>query len=185
MIASNDLRLRAAEPEDLELAYQLENDTTLWEHGSTTVPLSHFTLKQFLESNTADIFADRQVRMTIERQEAEGEWTPVGFADLFNFDPRHNRAEIGLALLPVFRHRNIGERAVALLIDYASIIGLHSIYAIISEENKKASHTFERLGFAASAQLCDWLWNGTSYVGAVVWQKIISPDHGRLRESRP
>ena len=185
MIASNDIRLRASEPEDLELAYELENDTSLWAHGSTTVPLSHFTLKQFLESNSADLFADRQVRLTIERRESDGEWKPVGFADLFNFDPRNNRAEIGLAVLPQFRGQAVGEGAVRCLVEYADVVGLHCIYAVISEENEKASHTFERLGFTASARLCDWLWNGKSYVAACVWQKIIFPCRGRLHESRP
>ena len=185
MIASSDLRLRAAEPEDLELAYALENDTALWPYGSATTPFSRFALKQFLESATGDIYTDKQVRLTIERRQADDVWTPVGFADLFNFDPRHHRAEIGLALLPAWRGQNIGEQAVRLLMDYAVIIDLHMLYAIIGVDNGKASRTFERLGFQASAQLCDWLWNGDSYVEARVWQAVICRDRDRLRVSRP
>lgn len=185
MIASSDVRLRAAEPEDLELAYVLENDTELWPYGSNTMPFSRFALKQFLENTTGDIYADHQVRLTIERREVEDKWTPVGFADLFNFDPRHHRAEIGLALLPAWRGLNIGEQAVRLLMDYAAIIDLHMIYAIIAVDNEKASRMFERLGFLASAQLCDWLWNGTSYIEARMWQAIIYRDRDRLRASRP
>ncbi|MBQ9286315.1 MAG: GNAT family N-acetyltransferase [Bacteroidaceae bacterium] len=185
MIASNNLRLRAAEPEDLELAYELENDTELWRLGSTNEPVSRFALKRFLENNGGDIYADRQVRLTIESRGEDGSWERVGFADLFKFEPEHSRAEIGLALLPRFRGKHIGRNAVTLLADYAALIGLHTIFAIISEENKKASHTFERAGFVASARLCDWLWNGNSYVGANVWQKIICHDHDRHRATRP
>ena len=34
------LKLRAPEPEDLELMYAMENDTTLWSAGNATLPYS-------------------------------------------------------------------------------------------------------------------------------------------------
>lgn len=40
MLLSNDrVRLRALEPEDLELLYRWENDPELWEVGNTLAPL--------------------------------------------------------------------------------------------------------------------------------------------------
>jgi len=192
MIASNDVRLRAAEPEDLELAYNLENDVRLWQYGSTSAPYSRFALKQFLEQNTADIFADKQVRLTVDvrlRETAsaadDSRWTAVGFVDLNDFDPLHNRAELGMALLPGYEGRGIGQRALAQLIDYAAAIHLHTIYAIIAEDNKKASRIFELAGFTPSAHLCDWLFDGTEYHDACLWLMTIGRDRCDRRASRP
>ncbi len=192
MTASNDIRLRAAEPEDLELAYKLENDLALWQYGSATAFFSRFALRQFLEQNTADIFADKQVRLTVDvRQpsaaaasDAEA-WTPVGFVDLTNFDPLHGRAELGMALLPGYEGQGIGQRALALLIDYAEAIHLHTLYAIISVENKKASRIFELAGFTPSAPLCDWLYDGTAYHDACLWLLTIGRDRCGRRANRP
>ena len=75
MISSPDtptLRLRALEPEDLELVYRIENDPTFWRHGSTTVPYSRYTLRQFIADSTGDIFRDGQVRLVIEIKEESG-----------------------------------------------------------------------------------------------------------------
>ena len=34
------IRLRALEPEDLDVLYAIENDTTIWNVGNTNVPYS-------------------------------------------------------------------------------------------------------------------------------------------------
>ena len=39
-----DIRLRAIEPEDLDLLYRIENDRELWNVGTTNVPYSRYTL---------------------------------------------------------------------------------------------------------------------------------------------
>lgn len=186
MIAFADIRLRAAEPDDLELAYTIENDVSMWPYSATNVPYSRFTLKRFLEENTADIYTDKQVRLTVEWEKEKGTWVAVGFADLFNFDPYHRRAEIGLAIAQEYQAKHLGEKAIVALIEYAVMIDLHVIYAIISAQNKKASHLFELQDFNPSTQLSDWLWNGNEYESAIVWQKVIGRGHEScLHASRP
>ncbi len=48
MLKNERVRLRAVEPEDLDLMYLIENDDLLWAYGSTTVPYSRYSLKQFI-----------------------------------------------------------------------------------------------------------------------------------------
>ena len=106
MTSTADIRLRALEPEDLELMYRIENDARFWRHGTTTVPYSRYALHEYLANSHNDIFADGQVRLVIERvattevatTEGTTEITPIGFADLVNFDAIHLRAEIGLLM---------------------------------------------------------------------------------------
>jgi diamine N-acetyltransferase len=38
------IKLRAIEPEDLDLLYRIENDADLWAVGATNVPYSRYTL---------------------------------------------------------------------------------------------------------------------------------------------
>ena len=61
-----EVRLRAMEPEDLDLLYRIENDVKLWHVSTTNVPYSRFTLHEYIANSTGDIYVDRQVRLMIE-----------------------------------------------------------------------------------------------------------------------
>ena len=87
------VRLRAIEPEDLKLMYDIENDMSLWNVGSTNVPYSHFLLQEYITRSTGDIYTDKQLRLMIE----VGQQT-IGIIDLIAYDPRHNRAEVGIVI---------------------------------------------------------------------------------------
>ena len=85
------VRLRALEPEDLDFLYRIENDEALWDCGTTNVPYSRQVLREYILSARNDIYADGQVRLMAENEAGE----VVGIGDFVNFDPRHQRAEIG------------------------------------------------------------------------------------------
>ena len=78
-------RLRALEPEDLELMYGWENDMQIWRVSGTVAPFSRHVLSRLIEEQQFDIYATRQMRLVIEH---DGQ--AVGAVDLFEFDP-HNR----------------------------------------------------------------------------------------------
>ena len=52
------ITLRAPEPEDLELMYAMENDTTLWSAGNATLPYSRYTLRAYLEQSRQDLLSE-------------------------------------------------------------------------------------------------------------------------------
>jgi hypothetical protein len=64
------LLLRPLEPEDLDQLYRWENDTRLWENGSTVTPFSKFALGNI--AGCRQIFKVRQLRMMIVDKEAIG-----------------------------------------------------------------------------------------------------------------
>lgn len=103
-----DIKLRAMEPEDLDVLYQIENDRSLWETGATNVPYSRYALRDYIAHAASDIYVDRQVRLVMENTEGQ----VVGLADLANFDPCHLRAELGLVVLPAYRRQRYAEAAV-------------------------------------------------------------------------
>ena len=102
------MRLRAIEPEDLDLLYQIENDQSLWQVGTTNVPYSRYTLHDYIASSSDDIYADRQVRMIVENDEKE----TVGIVDLVQFSPEHLRAEVGIVILQNHRRKGYAREAL-------------------------------------------------------------------------
>ena len=95
------IRLRAIEPEDLDILYTIENDVSLWSVGTTNVPYSRYVLHDYIAHASNDIYTDRQVRLIIENEEGK----MVGIADVMNFDPQHLRAELGIVIQSGFRHQ--------------------------------------------------------------------------------
>ena len=92
------VRLRAIEPEDLELLYLIENDIQLWNVGVSNVPYSRYVLHDYIANTASDIYTDKQLRLIVENHGGE----VVGIADLVNFDPRNLRAEVAsLSLISI------------------------------------------------------------------------------------
>ena len=89
---SERVRLRAMEPEDLEVMYAMENDSQTWDVTNFTVPYSRFVLKQYIENSECDMFADRQLRMMIVRAEDDA---LIGTIDITEFSPMHARGRGG------------------------------------------------------------------------------------------
>ena len=60
------IRLRALEPDDVQVLYKWENDTEVWKVSNTIVPFSKYMLLQFIANQQRDIFETRQLRLIIE-----------------------------------------------------------------------------------------------------------------------
>jgi diamine N-acetyltransferase len=161
------VRLRAMEPEDLDLLYRIENDIELWGVSSTNVPYSRYTLHDYIANSSGDIYTDRQVRLIIEN--AEGQ--TVGIADLVNFDAKNQRAELGLVIERAHRHQGYARSTLYQLAHYAlHVIHLHQLYVVISTDNLSCISLFQQMGYQTTATLKDWLFDGHNYHDAVLMQ---------------
>lgn len=159
--------LRAMEPEDLDTLYNIENDFELWNVGSTNVPYSRYALHEYIANASGDIYTDRQVRLMITGSRGE----TIGIIDLVNFNPQHQRAEVGIVIQKLYRDQGYGRAAMHRLIDYAhSVLHIHQLYALISVDNASCIKLFEHLGFQKGVELRDWLYDGDVYHDAVVMQ---------------
>lgn len=169
-MTNDNIKLRALEPEDLELLYQIENDDNLWSVGATNVPYSRYVLCEYITQTRSDIYADRQLRLMIEN--AEGD--VVGIADLTSFDPRHSRAEVGILIRPAYRRRGYARRALAALQQYAAnVLHLHQLYAVIAADNQAAQSLFLQAEYAVAVSLKQWLRTSEGYQHALLMQKIL------------
>ena len=164
------VRLRAMEPEDLDMLYAMENDRELWDVGENNVPYSRYVLHDYVANASADIYVDRQVRMVID--DAEGD--SIGLVDLVNFNPSHRRAEVSIVVRKDKRQRGYAAAAMRLVIDYAlHTLHVRQLYAVVPVNNVASAALFSSLGFVAASKLSDWLFDGKNYHDAVVMQLIL------------
>ena len=98
-----NISLRAPEPEDLEVMLSFENDAALWELGTATGPYSRYQMKRYIAESQNDLYADGQLRLMIV---CEGQGV-AGIVDVFSFDARHNRAEVGIVVRKDLRGQGI------------------------------------------------------------------------------
>ena len=163
------ISLRTPEPEDLELMYAMENDTTLWSVGNTTLPYSRYTLRQYLEQSKQDLYAERQARFVIGVENGE----VAGMIDLADFDPLNSRAEVCIGLLGKYRGKGIAARALNLICDYAfKKLHINQLYAFIPEWNEESLGLFEKNGFKKSALLQQWQRTENGYNNVFLVQKL-------------
>ena len=88
------VRLRALEPEDLDMLYCIENDYKLWNVGPTNVPYSRYVLHNYIANSSGNIYADCEVRQMIVNDEGE----TVGIVDITDFDAKNCRADVGIVV---------------------------------------------------------------------------------------
>ncbi len=163
MIPENDgIRLRAVEPEDLELLYRWENDETNWRQSNTIVPFSRYTLKKYIAGSGKSIFETGQLRLMIDVLPDE---RTVGTIDLYDFDHYHNRAGVGILIADqADRKKGYASAALACLISYAfETLNLHQLWCNILESNTESLQLFSRHGFAICGSRNEWIRNSDGY----------------------
>ena len=149
---SKKVTLRAIEPTDLDLLYRWENDDRVWFSSNITRPLSKQTLHRYIDSIT-DIYTDKQVRLIIE---IEG--LSVGCIDLFDFDPLHQRAGVGIMIDCDFESQGFASGALKEIKSYAfTQLGIHQLYCNIASTNEKSIQLFTTNGFERTGTKTDWL----------------------------
>lgn len=156
LLQNSKIKLRALEPEDLELLYNWENNSSIWGHSNTLAPYSKFVLRSYLENAHKDIFEQKQVRFMIELTK---EKKAIGTIDLFDIDFYNLRAGVGI-LIAESSDRNSGYagNALDLLIKYAfTHLDLYQLYCNISTDNTYSIQLFESKQFKISGKKKGWI----------------------------
>jgi len=167
---SKIVKIRAMEPEDLDLLYNIENDSVLWDVGSTNVPYSRYTLHDYIANTSNDIYTDKQVRFMIDNEQNQ----TVGIIDIVNFTPQHQRAELGIVIRPEFRGQGYGQAALKEVMLYSQkVLHLHQLYVITDAENKASIQLFQDQGFKSGALLKQWLYDGENFHEALLLQTFL------------
>jgi diamine N-acetyltransferase len=170
LLENHTIKLRALEPEDLEILYRWENDVLFWSAGNTLAPYSKFVLRQYMESQADDLYKTRQLRLMVELKE---EGKAIGTLDMFDFDPFHNRAGIGILIIPEYQSKGLGAQALQLFIDYVfRFLKIGQLYCTIAENNEASLSLFQKQGFSISGKLLSWFHTTDGWVDTYILQLI-------------
>ena len=165
------IRLRNLEPDDIEFLYQTENKIDLWEISNTVKPYSKYTLQKYIENSHLDIYTVKQVRFIIEDVK---EHKITGLTELFDYDPIHMRAGIGIYIINKEQRKKYAENAVDILIDYCkTILRLNQIYCDIASDNIASINLFEKIGFKLSGKKRQWLNTANGFKDVLFYQLIL------------
>lgn len=165
------IRLRALEPEDLELLYEWENNNSYWLISNTIAPFSKYTLKKYIRNSHKSIYETGQLRFMIGLVE---EKQTIGTIDIFDFDPFHKRAGVGI-LIANENQRRKGYATMALkcLCDYCfNTLQLHQLYCNILVNNIESIDLFKKAGFTEIGIKKEWIKTPEGYLDELMYQLI-------------
>jgi len=166
-----NIRLRALEPEDLELLYTWENNETFWVYSNTVSPFSRFTLKRYIENSHKNIYETGQLRLMIDHIEDK---KTIGTIDLFEFDAFHKRAGIGILIADEsYRRKGFAAMSLKCLIQYCfKTLQLHQLYCNILANNTVSIELFKKHGFVEIGRKKDWIQTDNGYLDEYLFQLL-------------
>ena len=172
-----EIRLRALEPEDIDCIYRWENDPDVWQCSAAHTPFSRHALTEFILSQTsADIYASRQLRLMcdVAADAAKGRWQPAGTADLYDFDPYHLRAGVGILVDSAMRRQGIATAMLRQLATFAADnLHLHQLYCEIAASNDASLQLFAKAGFTQCGTRKQWYATANGYDDCIEMQTIL------------
>ena len=162
--------LRALEPEDIDFLFTVENDLMFWEVSSTQTPFSRHLLTQYIANAHLDIYTAKQLRLVIVAQETD---RPVGMIDLFDYNPQHQRAGIGILIINQEQGKGYASEALGLVIRYCfDHLHMHQIYANITPDNHESLALFKKFDFKPVGVKKDWILGPTGFKDELLFQRI-------------
>ena len=172
VLHDDKIGLRAIEPEDIDILYTWENDTSIWKVSNTLAPFSKYILKQYLETSHQDLHTTKQLRLIIYLLNKPE--LLLGAIDLFDYDPFHRKAGIGILISKEEdRKKGYASSALNLLLEYVfNILCLHQVYCNISADNEKSLALFKKHGFDIIGKKKDWIFSGKNWIDEYMLQKI-------------
>ena len=171
-LSFGNISLRPLEPNDIELLYQWENNLEIWEVSNTKAPFSKHILAQYILESAKDIYETKQLRLIIQNKKTEA----VGAVDLFDFEPYHLRAGVGILIHnKTDRNKGYASDALQALSNYGfEVLGLKQLYANISTDNINSIKLFENSGFQQIGIKRDWIRTTAGWKDEVILQKILN-----------
>jgi len=169
MIGEN-LSLRALEPEDINLLYQWENNTSIWHLSNTITPFSRHLLEEYILNSHQDIYTVKHLRLMIVLNKSK---EAIGCIDLFDFDPTNMRAGMAILISEEQRNKKYGTEVLSLMIDYCfNTLHLHQLYCNILSNNDASLALFKKVKFSVIGIKKEWVRIQNNWVDEYMLQRI-------------
>lgn len=169
-LTNGKITLRALEPEDVDLLYSWENDPEVWKVSNTCTPLSKYLLASYIKTADRDIWESRELRLVIETAEKEA----IGTIELFDFEPYHSRAGLGILIAKQSdRRKGYATEACQIIEEYAQeMLGIYQLYVNIQESNTASIHFFENRKYELTGRKKHWIRTSCGWEDELIFQYI-------------
>ncbi|MBL0340490.1 MAG: GNAT family N-acetyltransferase [Bacteroidetes bacterium] len=140
-----------------------------------TCSVSRHTMEQFVKMAHQDIYTNKQLRLAIDKKPVlTAPAETVGYIDLFEFEPAHRRAGVGILVgKPDARRKGIALESLNLISEYAfNVLHLHQIYCHIHVNNEASIRLFSAAGFLCTGEFKDWTLINGSWTNVYFMQKV-------------
>lgn len=162
MTKESILSIRPLEKEDLRFVHKLDNNAMIMRYWFEEPYESFLELSDLYDKHIHD---KTERRFILETKEGKEE---VGLVELVEIDYAHRRAEFQIIIAPAHQGKGYASIATRLAMDYAfSVLNLYKLYLIVDEENAKAIHIYNKLGFTTEGILQHEFFSQGSYHNAV------------------
>ena len=112
----------------------------------------------------------RQIRFIIERKDDNKN---IGCIDLYDFDPIHMRAGVGILLQKEFRKQGHASESLQLLLDYCfNTLMLKQVYCLIDALNTDSINLFKKIGFVQCGLRKEWIRTPNGFIDEIELQYI-------------
>ncbi|WP_035846390.1 GNAT family N-acetyltransferase [Crocinitomix catalasitica] len=171
MLKADKIYLRTLEMSDVDHILQRENDPLNWRVSGTKVPFSKELIHAYIQS-AQDLYTHQQIRFVICLNEND---LPVGTIDMFEFDPFHQRAGLGILIDKAHRNKGLAAEALILIEKYAlEVIGIRNLYCNILVDNVESIKLFESVGYTKIGTKKDWFNNNGYWIDELMYQKLLA-----------
>ena len=139
--------VRAVESSDVDEVLKYWNDLNFRRLLGPPIPWSRKFLESWLERRAdANPWRNGMIELAVT-DKVTGEF--LGFVHLEDIKRPHSRAEFGISIQnPDKQSKGYGTDATRVMLWVAfNILGLHSVYLDTMEDNERAIHTYEKVGF--------------------------------------
>ena len=171
LLTDDIIRLRAVEPDDSYIMWEMEQDSEQWVHNGMAAPYSLHNLKEYSQNYDADPMHAGQLRLILELIKDK---SVVGVIDLYEISPIHQTAFIGVYIRPQFRKRGYALKSIALLEEYSyKLLNICHIGAKVMADNLRSVELFNKAGYELRGVLPRWYRSGKSYHDLLLYSKLL------------
>lgn len=120
---------------------------------------------------------DGQLRLAAVDDNRDTDDSVVGCIDLYNFDPIHRRAAVGITVRTDLRRCHVGSQMLHLLSVMAyDVLNIHQLYADIRITNQPSINLFTKAGYLRCGLFKSWLVVADGFEDVVRMQLILGDD---------
>lgn len=157
---SQHIKLRPLEREDLHFIHALNNNEIMMRYWFEEPYEAYVELKELYNKHIHDI---SERRFIIDKQGVS-----LGLVELVDINHIHRRAEFSILVTPEHQGHGYASIAARLAMNFGfMVLNLHKLYLIVDEENVKAIHIYEKLGFEREGVLLNEFFISGKYRNAI------------------